>query len=275
MLKPRLIPVLLVKNGILVKSKQFTFHQSTGDPLGQVERFTAWKADELIYLDISREGTHGHDDTMSVVGSTTSKKKILSKNATQFSDVVHEISSKCTIPLTVGGGIRTLDDISILLKSGADKVSINTKAIRDPDFVKQAAQKFGNQCIVVSVDVKKNPITGKKEVFTNFGKETTEMDPVKWCMKLEKLGAGEILLNSIDRDGAGNGYDINLIKSVTEKVSIPVIALGGVGKFEHLVDGLKKGRATAVAAANIFHFTELSIIHAKKYMKSVGIDVRL
>ncbi len=275
MLKPRLIPVLLVKNGILVKSRDFNFHQSTGDPIGQVKRFTDWKADELVYLDISREGTHASSATMSVVGSTTSRKKILSDGVTRFSDVVKEISSTCTIPLTVGGGIRTLDDISVLLKSGADKVSINTQALKDPNFVRLAAESFGNQCIVVSVDVKKNPATGKKEVYTNFGKESVGKDPVKWCMELEKLGAGEILLNSIDRDGRGTGYDLELIRSVSEKVTIPVIALGGVGTFDHLVEGLKEGKASAVAAANIFHFTELSIIHAKKHMKQSGIDVRL
>jgi cyclase len=275
MLKPRLIPVLLLKNGILVKSRLFSFHQSMGNPTGQVERFTAWKADELIYLDISREGTHGEKETMNVVGSVTSMVKNSPEKSESFADIIKLISPKCNIPLTAGGRIRSLEDIRVLLQNGADKVSINTQALEDPNFVKLAAERFGKQCIVVSVDVKINQISGKKEVYKNFGKDQTGRDPVEWCLELERLGAGEILLNSIDRDGTGQGYDLDLIKSVAEKIKIPVIALGGVGTFKHLAEGLQKGMATAVAAANIFHFTELSVINAKKYMESVGIDVRL
>jgi len=185
------------------------------------------------------------------------------------------VSEKCMIPLTAGGGIRTLDDIQMLLKNGADKVSINTKALDDSDFIKKASQRFGSQCIVVSVDVKFNVDSGKKEVYAHFGKESTSRDPIEWCFEVARRGAGEILLNSIDRDGTGEGYDLELLRKVSECVNIPVIALGGVGTFEHLMEGIKIGKASAVAAANIFHFTELSVINAKKYMKSVGIDVRI
>lgn len=275
MLKPRLIPVLLLKNGILVRSRTFDFHQSTGDPIGQVERYTAWKADELIYLDITRDGTHDYRRVMSVVGSTSSRKNIEATIVNSFTDVINCVSQKCMIPLTAGGKIRTLDDIRAYLKNGADKVSINTQAVKDPAFIELAAQKFGSQCIVVSVDVRRDPNTNNYEVYANFGKQQTGLHPIGWCREVERRGAGEILLNSIDRDGTGMGYDLELIRMVTDSVSIPVIALGGVGKFEHLVEGLKEGGADAVAAANIFHFTEHSIIHAKKYMELAGVDVRV
>ena len=275
MLKPRLIPVLLLKNGILVRSKTFSFHQHTGDPLGIVERFTAWKADELIYLDINRDDTHDFRETMSVIGTTSSQKNIPATMTNNMIDIIKSVSEKCMIPLTVGGKIRELDDIRIRLKNGADKVSINTQAIDDPSFIEKSAQAFGAQCIVVSIDVKRDPNTGKYEVYSGFGKNATGLDPVEWCKEAEKRGAGEILLQSIDRDGTGEGYDIDLIRSVSDSVKIPVIALGGVGEYEHFVEGLKDGNASAVAAANIFHFTEQSIIKAKKYMQSEGIDVRL
>jgi cyclase len=274
MLKPRLIPVLLLKNGILVKSRLFSFHQLTGDPISQVERFTDWKADELIYLDISREGGHGKDETMSLIGSQTSQKDLSLEETQSFVDIIKKVGEKCTIPLTAGGGVKSLSDISVLLKNGADKVSINTKVIEDPEFIKQAAEKFGSQCIVISIDVKRDEKTGELKVYKNFGSEETGLNPVEWSKKVEELGAGEILLNSIDRDGTGKGYDIELIKIVSEAVKIPVIALGGVGKFEDFKDGLSAG-ASAVAAANIFHFTEQSVINAKKYLKEAGIDVRI
>jgi len=276
MLKPRLITVLLLKDGVLVRSKTFNFHQLTGDPIGQVERFTDWKTDELIYLDINREGaTHDSRETMNVIGTTSSYKEMPATMTNNFISIIHEVSKKCMIPLTVGGKVRTLDDIRIRLANGADKVSINTQALETPSFIEEAAKAFGNQCVVVSVDAKYNPETKKHEVYKRFGKEPTTLCAVEWCKEAEKRGAGEILLQSIDRDGTGEGYDIELIQSVADSVSIPVIALGGVGTFEHFVEGLQEGRATAVAAANIFHFSEQSVIHAKKHMKSAGIDVRL
>lgn len=275
MLKPRLIPVLLLKNGVLVRSKTFSFHQLTGDPLGQVERYTAWKADELIYLDINRDDTHDFRETMHVIGTTSSGKDMPATMTNNFIDIIKHVSQRCMIPLTVGGKIRTLEDIRIRLKSGADKVSINTKALEDPSFIEQAAKEFGNQCIVVSVDVRFDPSNGKHEVVSGFGKQPTGHDPVAWCREAEKRGAGEILLQSVDRDGTGQGYDIPLIRAVSDAVTIPVIALGGVGTFDHLVQGLTEGHASAVAAANIFHFSEQSVIKAKKHMKTAGIDVRL
>lgn len=275
MLKPRLIPVLLYKNGILVRSQTFSFHQSTGDPISIVGRFTSWKADELIYLDIGRKDAYDYRDTMQVVGSTSSKKNAEATVAKSFVEVIQAVATTCTIPLTVGGKIRTLEDIRMRLFSGADKVAINTRALEDPDFITAAAERFGNQCIVISVDVKHNPVSKKYEVYAKCGTEPTGRDVLAWCREAERRGAGEILLNSIERDGMGNGYDLDLLKQVAKTVKIPVIALGGVGHFKHFVEGLNEGGATAVAAANIFHFTEQSIIHAKEYMRGAGIDVRL
>lgn len=274
MLKPRLIPVLLLKNGILVRSKTFSFHQHTGDPLGQVERYTAWQADELIYLDINRDDTHDYRETMSVIGTTSSQKNIPATMTNDVIALVRHVSEKCMIPLTVGGKIRTIEDIRVRLKNGADKVSINTRALEDPSFIERAAEAFGSQCIVVCVDVKKKE-DGTYEVCKRFGKEPTGLTPVEWCKEAERRGAGEILLQSIDRDGTGQGYDIPLVKQVVGAVSIPVIALGGVGTFAHLADGLTEGGASAVAAANIFHFSEQSVIKAKREMRARGIDVRL
>lgn len=275
MLKPRLIPVLLLKNGVLVRSRTFSFHQLTGDPLGQVERFTAWKADELIYLDINRDDTHDFRETMHVIGTTSSGKNIPATMTNDFVSIIRSVSERCMIPLTVGGKIRTLDDIRIRLKNGADKVSINTQALAEPSFVDEASRTFGAQCIVVCVDVKEDAEQGTHEVYSAFGKRPTGLSPVDWCRELERRGAGEILLQSIDRDGTGQGYDLALIRSVADAVSIPVIALGGVGRVEHFTEGLREGHASAVAAANIFHFTEQSVINAKKHLKQAGIDVRL
>src|SRR3989339_688828 len=270
MLKPRLISVLLLKNGILVRSRTFSFHQHTGDPLGQVERYTAWKADELIYLDINRDDTHDFRETMSVIGTTSSQKDIPATMTNDFLAIIRAVSERCMIPMTVGGKIRTLDDIHQRLSNGADKVSINTQALVDPSFITQAAREFGNQCIVVCADVKFDPEKKTHQVYARFGKEATGFSAVEWCKEAEKRGAGEILLQSIDRDGTGEGYDLPLIQSVAEALSIPVIALGGVGTFQHLAEGILQGHASAVAAANIFHFTEQSVINAKKFMKASG-----
>lgn len=274
MLKPRLIPVLLLKNGILVRSRTFTFHQHTGDPLGQVERYTAWKADELIYLDISRDDTHDFRQTMNVIGTTSSGKNVPATMTNDIIEIVRHVSEKCMIPLTVGGKIRSIDDIRVRLANGADKVSINTQALEDPSFIDRAARAFGSQCVVVCVDVRRDPQRGTYEVMKRFGGEPTGLSPVEWCKEAERRGAGEILLQAIDRDGTGTGYDLPLIRSVAESVSIPVIALGGVGSFSHFVEGLRAG-AAAVAAANIFHFSEQSVIRAKQTLADAGIDIRL
>jgi imidazole glycerol-phosphate synthase subunit HisF len=274
MLRPRLIPVLLYKDGILVRSKSFNFHQSTGDPVEQVVRFTEWKSDELIYLDISRDNVYNSEQGMSTVGSTSSKREHESYHLEDFESVVKAIAKQCNIPLTVGGKIRTLEDVHSRLKNGADKVSINTAAVERPEFITEVSKRFGAQCVVASVDVRFDTVTEEYEVYIANGKVATGLEPVSWCKKLEELGAGEILLQSIDRDGAAKGYDLPLIKMVSEAVSIPVICLGGVGTQQHLVEGLEVG-ASAVAAANIFHFTEQSVVKTKEYMHSQGIRVRL
>ena len=272
MLKPRLIPVLLFKNGVLVRSQHFDFFQSTGDPIGQVERFTQWKADELIYLDISRDDIYNAQGTMQNIGSTTSGKDTGAAASHNFIEVIQAVAKKCFVPLTVGGKIRTIDDIRVRLKSGADKVSINSAALENPAFITEAARVFGSQCIVVSIDVRKS-VDGW-EVYSHNGERATGRQVVAWAVEAAERGAGEILLGSIDRDGAGDGYDTELVSAVAHAVSVPVIALGGVGTFEHFVKGLHAG-ASAVAAANIFHFTEQSIINAKRYLQQSGVVVRL
>jgi cyclase len=269
-----LIPVLLYKDGILVRSKSFNFHQSTGDPVEQVVRFTQWKSDELIYLDISRDNVYDAGLSMSTVGSTTSKRDHESYHTEDFASVVKAIAKQCNIPLTVGGKIRTLEDVHIRLKNGADKVSINTAAVERPEFITEISNRFGAQCVVASVDVRFDSESQTHEVFIANGKIATGLEPVDWCKQLEALGAGEILLQSIDRDGTAVGYDLELITRVSRAISIPVIVLGGVGNNQHFVEGLQAG-ASAVAAANIFHFTEQSIIKTKEYLSSKGINVRL
>lgn len=256
-----------------MRSHKFDFFQATGDPVTQVIRFTQWKADELIYLDISRDDIYDTGDTMQVIGSETSRKNSTASRAKSFTEVIAAVAKACFIPLTVGGKIRSLEDIRRNLRNGADKISINTKALEDPAFITQAAEAFGSQCIVVSVDVRAND-RGVREVYSGFGEMPTGWDPVAWCREAERRGAGEILLNSIDRDGTGTGYDVDLVHDVSQGVSIPVVALGGVGKYEHFTAGLGAG-ASAIAAANIFHFTEQSIINAKHYLGGAGVPVRL
>jgi cyclase len=188
-------------------------------------------------------------------------------------DVIKQVATQCFIPFTAGGGIRTIDDIHNLLKAGVDKIAINTAAVENPDFIRKAAQKFGDQCIVVSIDAKKKE-DGTYEVYTQGGKKATGLNPVEWAKEAEKLNAGEILITSIDCEGMMGGYDIQLIREVSDAISIPVIAHGGVGTLQHLVEGLREGKASAVAAASIFHFTDQSPIKARRFMKEAGIDVR-
>ncbi len=262
MLKNRLIPCLFLKNGHIVRSEKFTFHQFLGDPLHQVDRINSWSADELIYVDISNEEYYDlrRDD-----------HRI--KSMSDIYQIIEEISKTCFIPLTFGGNIRTIDDIRRRLKLGADKIIINTITHENPSFITEGAKIFGNQCIVVGIDVKINE-QGKYEVYSQHGKKSTGKDPVAWAKEVEKLGAGEIFLNSIDRDGTAEGYDTELIRSVAENVNIPVIACGGVGTFEDFKEGIVKGKASAVAAGNIFNFTENSVIRAKKIMLAAGVNVR-
>jgi imidazole glycerol-phosphate synthase subunit HisF len=262
MLKRRLIPCLFLKNGYIVRSETFSFHQLLGDPVHQVDRINSWSADELIYVDISDEEFYDvrRDD-----------KKI--KNTPNLHDIISQVSKTCFIPLTFGGNIRSIEEIRKRLKLGADKVIINTATVENPSFITEGADKFGSQCIVVAIDVKTNK-KGEYEVYSHHGKKATGKDPIEWAKEVEKLGAGEIFLNSIDRDGTAQGYDIKLVKSIVDSVKIPVIACGGVGTFEHFIDGIEDGGASAVAAGNIFNFTENSVLRAKKTLQRAGIDIR-
>jgi cyclase len=251
MLKMRVIPCLDVKDGRVVKGVNFVGLRDAGDPVEQAQIYDAAGADELCFLDI----TASHE-----------KRGILL-------DVVRETAEHCFMPLTVGGGVRTLDDIRNLLLAGADKVSINTAAVERPEFVREAAEKFGTQCIVVALDAKQ---TGpdRFEIFTHGGRKPTGIDAVAWAKKMEAYGAGEILLTSMDRDGTGQGYNLELTRAIADAVGIPVIASGGVGTLEHLVEGLRDGHATAVLAASIFHFGTFSIAEAKAAIAAAGLPVR-
>ena len=261
MLKKRLIPCLFLKNGHLVRSEKFSYHQLLGNPVSQVERINFWSADELIYIDISDESYYDlrRDD-----------QKV--KSLGNIYDIIETVSKTCFIPLTFGGNIKTIEHIKERLKRGADKVVINTAAFENTDFIGQAAKAFGRQCIVAGIDVKINA-DGEYEVYVSHGKKATGLHPGMWAKEVEKRGAGEIFLNSIDRDGSAEGYDVALIKMISGAVSIPVIACGGVGIFEHFVDGIEAG-ASAVSAGNIFNFTENSVIQAKKTLLRAGVDIR-
>lgn len=261
MLKKRLIPILLLREGMLVKSIQFKQYRPVGNPKVAIDYFNTWEVDEIIFLDISpgKEYQQG-------------RKDINLQNFQKLSEYTQYISEKCFVPLTVGGGINSIDHIRTLLQSGADKISINTITHTDPSFISKAAKIFGRQCVVVSMDVKKN--AHSYEVFTNGGKEPTGKDPLTWAKEAVERGAGEILIQSIDKDGTLAGYDLELIQHVSDNISAPVIACSGVGKWEDLAAGITVGHASAVAAANIFHYTEHSTRHAKQFLRSQGIEVR-
>ena len=252
MLKNRIIPCLDVNNGRVVKGINFLDLKDAGDPVEQAEFYDKSGADEICFLDITASN----------------------ENRNTIIDIVSKTAEKCFVPLTVGGGIKTLQNIRDLLLAGADKVSINTAAVNDIAFVKKASQKFGTQCVVVAAAAKK--ISSKKwEIFTHGGRNKTGIDVIEFVQKAEVNGAGEILLTSMDKDGTKAGYDIDLLSEVTEKINIPVIASGGVGSLEHLSDGIKKGGASAVLAASIFHYGEFSIKDVKEYLKSKNVAVRL
>lgn len=263
MTRPRLIPVLLLKHGVIVRSQLFKVHQVIGNPMSTVERFSHWNVDELILLDISESDHHDlrRDDLhQQYQGDTTL-------------DVLAAVAKVCFMPLAVGGRVRTLEDVRARLQAGADKVVINTQALKDPAFVTAAAHRFGSQCIVVSIDVRRHP-DGRAEVYGDHGRDPTGRDPVAWAREVERLGAGEIFLTSIDRDGSGLGYDVDLIGQVSGAVGLPVIACGGVGRYEHFAAALRDGGAAAAAAANIFHFYELSYPSAKRACMDAGLPVR-
>ena len=255
-LAKRIIPCLDVKNGPVVKGVQFVDIRDAGDPVEIAKRYDEQGADELTFLDIT--ATHDNRDTIV--------------------HVVEAVASQVFIPLTVGGGIRKLEDIRRMLNAGADKVGINSAAITNPEFVREAAEKFGSQCIVVAIDAKQVSPDGdadKWEIFTHGGRKPTGIDAVEWAEKMASYGAGEILLTSMDRDGTKSGFDLALTRAVSQAVTIPVIASGGVGKLQDLTDGVKLGEADAVLAASIFHFGEHTVGEAKQQMASQGIEVRI
>jgi len=252
MLKKRIIPCLDIDNGRVVKGINFVNLVDVGDPAEQAKIYNDNGADEICFLDIA--ASH--------------------QNRNIILEVVKKTTEKCFVPLTVGGGVRTLEDISSLLLAGADKVSINTAAINNEDLINEGAKKFGSQCIVVAVDAKKTS-EKKWEVYSHGGRKPTGKDVLNFVSKMENLGAGEILLTSMDRDGTKKGYDLDLTKQVANLINIPVIASGGVGNLEHLYQGFKIGNASAVLAASIFHFGEYSILEAKQYLDSKGIPVRI
>src|SRR5881398_3639345 len=256
MLKVRIIPCLDVKNGRSVKGVQFVDLRDAGDPVEQARAYDAAGADELTFLDIT--ASHENRDTIF--------------------DVVTRTAEACFMPLTVGGGVRTVEDIRKLLAYGADKVSINTAAVNKRAFVKEAAEKFGDQCIVVAIDAKKVSKAGEVdrwEIFTHGGRNPTGIDAIGYAREVTALGAGEILLTSMDRDGTRQGFDIALTRAVADAISVPVIASGGVGNLDHLVEGVRDGHAGAVLAASIFHFGEFTIRQAKDHMVRAGLPMRL
>ena len=255
-LAKRIIPCLDCENGRVVKGVKFLDIRDAGDPVEVAKRYCDAGADEIIFLDItaSHEGRETTEHT------------------------VEAIASQVFIPLTVGGGIRTLEDIRTMLNAGADKVGINTAAVDNPEFVREAAQRFGSQCIVVAVDAKRVSIDDeplKWEIFTHGGRKPTGIDAIEWVKRMVSFGAGEILLTSMDRDGTKIGFDLELNRKISRAVQVPLIASGGVGNLQHLVDGVLEGEADAVLAASIFHFQEYSIQEAKQYMADKGIEVRL
>ncbi|MYM63613.1 imidazole glycerol phosphate synthase subunit HisF [Pseudomaricurvus sp. HS19] len=255
-LAKRIIPCLDVDNGRVVKGVNFVGIRDAGDPVEIAKRYNEQGADEITFLDIT--ATHeGRDTTV---------------------HTVEQIAAEVFIPLTVGGGIRTIDDIRTMLNAGADKVSINSAAVKNPDFVREASERFGAQCIVVAIDAKRVNSPGEAdrwEIFTHGGRQPTGIDAVAWAVKMAEYGAGEILLTSMDRDGTKNGFDLGVTRAISDAVPVPVIASGGVGKLQHLVDGIREGRADAVLAASIFHFGEYSVPQAKAFMREQGVEVRL
>ena len=252
MLKTRIIPCLDVNNGRVVKGVNFVNLVDAGDPVEQARLYDREGADELTFLDIT--ASHEGRDTIY--------------------DVVNRTAEQCFMPLTVGGGVRTVEDIRKLLLAGADKVSINTAAVKNPDFVREAAEKFGAQCIVVSVDAK-TVAPGRYEIFTHGGRNPTGLDAVEWAKRMAAYGAGEILLTSMDRDGTKQGFNLPLTRAISDAVTVPVIASGGVGTLDHLVEGVTEGHASAVLAASIFHFGTYSIRQAKEHMRAAGVAVRI
>jgi len=255
-LAKRIIPCLDVDNGRVVKGVQFVDIRDAGDPVEVAKRYNEQGADEITFLDITASH-QGRETTI---------------------HMVEAIAEQVFIPLTVGGGIRTLNDIRNMLNAGADKVSINSAAISNPEFVREAAERFGSQCIVIAIDAKKVSSEGEPnrwEIFTHGGRNATGIDAIEWAIKMTQYGAGEVLLTSMDKDGVKTGFDLELTRAISDGVAVPVIASGGVGTLQHLADGVLQGKADAVLAASIFHFGEHTVEEAKQHMRDQGIEVRL
>ncbi len=251
MIKTRIIPCLDVDNGRVVKGINFVDLKDAGDPVKQAKFYSDNGADEITFLDIT---------------ATHQKRKAMV-------DIIERTANECLVPLTVGGGIKSIEDMNMFLSVGADKVSVNSSAINNPSLISKGADKFGNQCIVVAIDAKRTKKSW--DVFINGGRINTGLDVIQWAKKVESLGAGEILLTSMDRDGTKIGFDLDLIRNISDRVGIPVIASGGVGEIDHFVDGVKFGGASALLAASVFHFGKFTITEVKKHLISQGIDVRI
>lgn len=261
MLKKRLIPVLYLQNGLIVRSELFSQFKIIGDPIQQLERLSEWQADELVYVDITRPGG--------------SSEQLRSDLKYKFDDnligILREIAKFARMPLTFGGGVQRLEQADALIANGADKVLINSAAFRNPDLITQVANKYGSQAMMIGIDVKRD--NGTATLYIDQGRERAGKDALKWAQEAVSRGAGEILVNSIDRDGCAEGFDLEIHEQIAQAVSVPVIACGGAGVFEHFAEPLK-GQVSAAAAGNIFHFTELAYRRAKKHLKSKGINVR-
>lgn len=261
MVKTRLIPLLFIKNGLIVRSENFSYHQLMGNVVNEAKRYNEWNVDELIYIDISRDNEYD---------SRRNDHKI--KSYTSFEEIVKIISTECFMPLSFGGGIRKIAQIDFLVKNGADKITLNTGAIENPQLITEAALKYGSQAIVISIDYRM--IKNKPIIFSKFGQQNTEITLQDWVAEVENLGAGEILINCIDRDGMANGYDIETIGSIVDHTRLPVIACGGAGDSYDFVELAKATKVSGIAAGNWFHFVEQSYPRAKQLLKNNGINVR-
>lgn len=261
MVKKRLIPVLYIKNGFIVRSEGFSYHHNLGNVIAEAGRYNSWNVDELIYIDISREKYYDlrrNDYNINAYDS--------------IGTIIKEISKVCFMPLTFGGSIRTIDDVSFRIQNGADKITLNTGAFENPKLITQTAEKYGSQAVVISIDYK--IIDNQPVVFTDFGRKNTDKSVYNWVKECEDLGAGEIFINSIDRDGKASGYDLETIGKVVASTKLPVIACGGAGSLGDFVDLAKNTNVSAIAAGNIFHFTELSYPRAKVLLKKEGLNFR-
>lgn len=261
MVKKRIIPVILLRNGVIVQSKLFKRYQPLGTPTAVVERLSNWESDEIIYLDISPSNQYD-----------LNRDDLNHPSFSSIEEIVELVAQKCQTPLTFGGGIRSLEDVNVRIKKGADKITLNTLAIENPEFISTVAKKFGSQAVVVSIDVNQEP-DGTYKVYKR-GKEKTNLDPEEFAEHCQELGAGEILLNSIHRDGSKSGFDIELINLVCNRIKIPLIAMGGAGNWDHFKEVLVETKASAVAAANIFQYSENSVYNCRKFLFDSGLPIR-